>query len=619
MSDFEPAIIQAADYYANRSRDPKSDYFGTWQTTHMAVYDIDEMKVHIIAQENDKEHEFGLEKESSISAGDNCEINGEVLNVYNQIGVGIDKRPKSKCGLQTYDTEAYSTFNYERRPDFGDVRYFKDAEGVVTTYDKNLQAIICEPPEEMKIKIFGLNAEKVIIPLGLSLTSLLDELPFVEEVESQEEAKYFARGDSHNRNEQGLILPLELFDQRLEGIKSAMNKTTLGDYIGLKFDSNSATIYIAESFGICVREDADTAYMLVMLLSAGVFELVESTDKADVVCEVGAVHGFMADNPVAVKIRETITKTYVFDGTTSKDITPKPGIVSYQQLCKKPKLNGMTLDGETDLFYIDLKEKPKINGVEIGGKMTNESAGISKKYTGEQIEVQDPDFPGLKNKVIVPKEDDVREIYDDYVKGTKVYLSFSERVSVEYMGTTNMTLVCAYKDGGGSLHNPEGYILIFVDTSGRIVSYYIDVRRSNILIRVYDTNKKADWRYILNKPKKELLWENDDPTQAISEREITLNDSVQKYDYCEIEFEYATDYLSDVASTISKAPTGPIGITLSQAGDIGDFLLRSVKIDANGTTANIRKCYIHNTDGTTNELATHLIPTKIYGINGWTN
>lgn len=47
--------------YANRSRDPSSDYYGTWQSTHSVVYDLEEKVVYLATQESGVYDEFILD------------------------------------------------------------------------------------------------------------------------------------------------------------------------------------------------------------------------------------------------------------------------------------------------------------------------------------------------------------------------------------------------------------------------------------------------------------------------------------------------------------------------------------------------------------------------------
>lgn len=59
-------IIEAAKQIFNqRSRNPESENFGTWQTVHSSVYDIEEKKLYIKFQEEDDEYEFEVDVQSS--------------------------------------------------------------------------------------------------------------------------------------------------------------------------------------------------------------------------------------------------------------------------------------------------------------------------------------------------------------------------------------------------------------------------------------------------------------------------------------------------------------------------------------------------------------------------
>lgn len=49
---FAPIIEYAKDIFAHRSRDVNSEYYGSWHTVHTAIYDIENMKVSIVTQEN---------------------------------------------------------------------------------------------------------------------------------------------------------------------------------------------------------------------------------------------------------------------------------------------------------------------------------------------------------------------------------------------------------------------------------------------------------------------------------------------------------------------------------------------------------------------------------------
>ena len=51
---FIDIIADSKIAYAHRSRDPQSEYYGTWQTTHTSVYDIENRELYICVQEDYK-------------------------------------------------------------------------------------------------------------------------------------------------------------------------------------------------------------------------------------------------------------------------------------------------------------------------------------------------------------------------------------------------------------------------------------------------------------------------------------------------------------------------------------------------------------------------------------
>ena len=56
------SVIQSeAEKFNNRSRNPESEYYGTWQTTHSSVYDIENRKLYLIVQEGNNETTYSID------------------------------------------------------------------------------------------------------------------------------------------------------------------------------------------------------------------------------------------------------------------------------------------------------------------------------------------------------------------------------------------------------------------------------------------------------------------------------------------------------------------------------------------------------------------------------
>ena len=60
-TEFRQTVMNSEIIYANRSRDPSSDYYGTWQSTHSVVYDLEEKIVYLATQESGVYDEFILD------------------------------------------------------------------------------------------------------------------------------------------------------------------------------------------------------------------------------------------------------------------------------------------------------------------------------------------------------------------------------------------------------------------------------------------------------------------------------------------------------------------------------------------------------------------------------
>lgn len=59
-SDYTTIIKDTAEKYSHRSRNKESEYFGTWQTTHSAVYDLDNYILRLLVQEGNNEFSFPI-------------------------------------------------------------------------------------------------------------------------------------------------------------------------------------------------------------------------------------------------------------------------------------------------------------------------------------------------------------------------------------------------------------------------------------------------------------------------------------------------------------------------------------------------------------------------------
>lgn len=59
-SEFEWILEHERTRFENRSRDPESENFGTWQTAHSSIYDIPNRTLHLTSQETDTEFTFSV-------------------------------------------------------------------------------------------------------------------------------------------------------------------------------------------------------------------------------------------------------------------------------------------------------------------------------------------------------------------------------------------------------------------------------------------------------------------------------------------------------------------------------------------------------------------------------
>lgn len=63
-ADFTDTMLVAKDKFDNRSRDPESEYYGTWQTTHSVVYDMTSNVILLSTQEGNTYTEYELTVQS---------------------------------------------------------------------------------------------------------------------------------------------------------------------------------------------------------------------------------------------------------------------------------------------------------------------------------------------------------------------------------------------------------------------------------------------------------------------------------------------------------------------------------------------------------------------------
>lgn len=59
--EFSNTVFNAINVFDNRSRDSGSEYYGTWQTTHSAIYDLKNRKLFLTTQEDGAEYEYSLD------------------------------------------------------------------------------------------------------------------------------------------------------------------------------------------------------------------------------------------------------------------------------------------------------------------------------------------------------------------------------------------------------------------------------------------------------------------------------------------------------------------------------------------------------------------------------
>lgn len=60
-SEFDWILNHERERFTERSRDPDSENYGTWQTVHAVIYDIPNRTLHVTSQENSKEFTFSLD------------------------------------------------------------------------------------------------------------------------------------------------------------------------------------------------------------------------------------------------------------------------------------------------------------------------------------------------------------------------------------------------------------------------------------------------------------------------------------------------------------------------------------------------------------------------------
>lgn len=81
FSAFDTIRNAGKTMYENRSRDEEDEHFGTWQTVHSVIYDLDTMKAHFMFQENDVIYSFDILENLFPKMVMNYYTEGDIKNV----------------------------------------------------------------------------------------------------------------------------------------------------------------------------------------------------------------------------------------------------------------------------------------------------------------------------------------------------------------------------------------------------------------------------------------------------------------------------------------------------------------------------------------------------------
>lgn len=66
INEFVPVINKAIHKFKNRSRDPLSENYGTWHTSHSSIYNMYAKKLYVYSQEEDVEYEYTMNSYCSL-------------------------------------------------------------------------------------------------------------------------------------------------------------------------------------------------------------------------------------------------------------------------------------------------------------------------------------------------------------------------------------------------------------------------------------------------------------------------------------------------------------------------------------------------------------------------
>ena len=218
------------------------------------------------------------------------------------------------------------------------------------------------------------------LPLGLALTSLLDELPVLIPA-VDENYTHTSHGTSAVAGEHGLLIDRSLNYDRLP------DETYLSIVPGsdVSVDARRGTIFY-DGEAVSTVDNPMITMFLVELLVMGELQISNNPWNASIIIHTNYVSPLIESEQVAVSLNQIIAHPYACQNGQVVDLAPEKDL-DYSALANKPSINGYELEGDVNAadLHIDYKgidNKPTINNQELSGNvdLVEKQKGESSVY-----------------------------------------------------------------------------------------------------------------------------------------------------------------------------------------------------------------------------------------------
>lgn len=350
VEDFADAVQSAGEKFANRSRDPQSENFGTWQTTHTAIYDLENLTVDVYVQEQDTKYTFNIKKQDAgLEAGKGCTIDDNIININDQVEIVSEYPEELENKLYVKLSKEHSEGETRIRPVVGSQIYYKTIPGVSMIFDGKLNAYEIRMTSKIKSrnlkKRFGIKKGNDLVfylPLGLAITSLLEEFPILE-VSTIDDYTHYSMGESTDLMSQGLILQSDMAPEKLP------NETFLNGNEYVKVDLGERSIS-ADGTKIYV-DDEYAAGELTMLLANNVLSVDFENENNIAIVNARSFSADATQDGVAISLFKTRVSMRANQNSVFADID-LDFTKNYEKLDNLPAISGNVLMGDVDLLPV---------------------------------------------------------------------------------------------------------------------------------------------------------------------------------------------------------------------------------------------------------------------------